>query len=151
MIAFHSPESGQVIDSFYGKCLHYNRPRARAAFPGRRSGSAGDRGGAAGIDRPSNLGNPVAVGEHSGRESGRESNGMSPEAAGEVPAVAEGGAGGDASELVPAGSSASDEASAETPKRMAAVLLHSSRGSAWTQWRSVPTFSPREKVPRKGG
>lgn len=35
-IAFHSPDSGQIIDSFYGKCLHFNRPQARAAFPGRR-------------------------------------------------------------------------------------------------------------------
>ena len=51
MIAFHSPEAGQVIDSFYGKCLRHNRPEARTAFPGRRSGSAGERGGAAGIDR----------------------------------------------------------------------------------------------------
>ncbi len=39
-IAFHSPEDGQVIDSFYGQCLRFNRPRAgrplpRAHFPGR--------------------------------------------------------------------------------------------------------------------
>jgi len=39
VIAFHSPESGQVIDSFYGKCLRFNRPQARAKYPGRRSGS----------------------------------------------------------------------------------------------------------------
>jgi hypothetical protein len=37
-IAFHSPEDGQVIDSFYGQCLRFNRPRAgrplpRAFFP----------------------------------------------------------------------------------------------------------------------
>ncbi len=35
-ISFHSPDSGQFIDSFYGKCLRFNRPQARAAFPGRR-------------------------------------------------------------------------------------------------------------------
>jgi hypothetical protein len=39
VIAFHSPESGQFIDSFYGKCLRHNRPQALAAFPGRRSGA----------------------------------------------------------------------------------------------------------------
>jgi len=38
-IAFHSPEAGQVIDSFYGKCLVFNRPQARGKFPGRRSGT----------------------------------------------------------------------------------------------------------------
>jgi hypothetical protein len=43
MIAFHQPDAGQVIDSFYGRCLHYNRPRARAAFPGPRSGWSDDR------------------------------------------------------------------------------------------------------------
>ena len=37
-IAFHSPEDGHVIDSFYGQCLRFNRPRAgrplpRAPFP----------------------------------------------------------------------------------------------------------------------
>lgn len=42
-IAFHRPEEGQIIDSFYGRCLHYNRPRARAAFPGPRTGSSGER------------------------------------------------------------------------------------------------------------
>jgi hypothetical protein len=35
-ISFHCPISGQFIDSFYGKCLRFNRPQARAAFPGRR-------------------------------------------------------------------------------------------------------------------
>lgn len=35
-ISFHCPVSGQFIDSFYGKCLRFNRPQARAAFPGRR-------------------------------------------------------------------------------------------------------------------
>lgn len=39
VIAFHSPEWGQLIDSFYGQCLKYNRSRALARFPGRRSGS----------------------------------------------------------------------------------------------------------------
>jgi len=37
VIAFHDPESGQLIDSFYGKCLRFNRPQALARFPGRRS------------------------------------------------------------------------------------------------------------------
>jgi hypothetical protein len=36
VIAFHSPLEGQVIDSFYGRCLRFNSPRVRAAFPGRR-------------------------------------------------------------------------------------------------------------------
>jgi hypothetical protein len=36
VISFHNPVSGQVIDSFYGRCLQFNRPQARAAFPGRR-------------------------------------------------------------------------------------------------------------------
>jgi len=40
VIAFHSPVSGQLIDSFYGKCLEFNRPQARAKFPGRRSGTS---------------------------------------------------------------------------------------------------------------
>ncbi len=35
-IAFRDPEAGQVIDSFYGKCLRFNRPREIAQFPGRR-------------------------------------------------------------------------------------------------------------------
>ena len=38
-IAFHEPAHGQAIDSFYGKCLHFNRPTQRAAFPGPRAGS----------------------------------------------------------------------------------------------------------------
>lgn len=37
-IAFHDPTSGQLIDSFYGHCLKFNRPRERAAFPGRSAG-----------------------------------------------------------------------------------------------------------------
>jgi len=36
VIAFHAPESGQLLDTFYGKCLRHNRPSARSAFPGRR-------------------------------------------------------------------------------------------------------------------
>jgi hypothetical protein len=36
-IAFHDPVAGQFIDSFYGKCLRFNRPRERSAFPGRRA------------------------------------------------------------------------------------------------------------------
>ena len=38
-IAFHDPDAGQLIDSFYGKCLHFNRPRQRAAYPGPRAGA----------------------------------------------------------------------------------------------------------------
>ena len=38
-IAFHDPESGQLIDSFYGRCLHFNRPRQKAAYPGPRAGA----------------------------------------------------------------------------------------------------------------
>ena len=38
-VAFHDPEHGQLIDSFYGKCLHFNRPRERAAYPGPRAGA----------------------------------------------------------------------------------------------------------------
>ena len=38
-IAFHEPATGQAIDSFYGKCLHFNRPARRAAYPGPRAGS----------------------------------------------------------------------------------------------------------------
>lgn len=78
VIAFHGPEEGQVIDSFYGRCLHYNRPRARAAFPGRRSGWAGERGEAAGFDRPSDLDTPVAAVEPWGRgskQSGEQTKG----------------------------------------------------------------------------
>ncbi len=37
VIAFHNPMAGQFIDSFYGKCLRFNRPQSRARFPGRRS------------------------------------------------------------------------------------------------------------------
>ena len=39
VIAFHAPEMGQLIDTFYGKCLRFNRPQARAKYPGRRSGA----------------------------------------------------------------------------------------------------------------
>ena len=38
-IAFHAPGAGQFIDAFYGKCLHFHRPRQRAAFPGPRTGA----------------------------------------------------------------------------------------------------------------
>ena len=38
VVAFHEPDAGQLLDSFYGRCLHYNRPRERAAFPGRSAG-----------------------------------------------------------------------------------------------------------------
>jgi hypothetical protein len=38
-IAFHDPAVGQAIDAFYGKCLHFNRPSRRAAYPGPRSGA----------------------------------------------------------------------------------------------------------------
>ena len=38
-IAFHDPVMGQAIDAFYGKCLHFNRPTQRAAYPGPRAGS----------------------------------------------------------------------------------------------------------------
>lgn len=38
-IAFHDPAAGQFIDSFYGKCLRFNRARDLAAFPGRRTRS----------------------------------------------------------------------------------------------------------------
>ncbi|WP_435015920.1 hypothetical protein TA3x_003477 [Tundrisphaera sp. TA3] len=36
-IAFHDPVAGQFIDSFYGKCLRFNRPRERSNFPGRHA------------------------------------------------------------------------------------------------------------------
>jgi hypothetical protein len=39
VVSFHSPEDGQLIDSFYGQCLKFNRPQIRGRFPGRRSGS----------------------------------------------------------------------------------------------------------------
>lgn len=38
-IAFHEPAAGQLIDAFYGKCLHFNRPRERSAYPGPRAGA----------------------------------------------------------------------------------------------------------------
>jgi hypothetical protein len=38
-IAFHDPIMGQAIDTFYGKCLHFNRPAQRAAYPGPRTGA----------------------------------------------------------------------------------------------------------------
>jgi hypothetical protein len=38
-IAFNNPEQGQIVDSFYGECLRFNRPQARARYPGRRSGA----------------------------------------------------------------------------------------------------------------
>jgi len=38
-IAFHDPIMGQAIDSFYGKCLHFNRPAQRAVYPGPRAGA----------------------------------------------------------------------------------------------------------------
>lgn len=33
VVAFHSPRDGQIIDSFYGQCLRFNRPQARPAGP----------------------------------------------------------------------------------------------------------------------
>jgi hypothetical protein len=33
VIAFHSPEEGHIIDSFYGQCLRFNRPQARGPLP----------------------------------------------------------------------------------------------------------------------
>ena len=38
-IAFHHPADGQLIDSFYGECLRFNRPQARRGYPGRRKGT----------------------------------------------------------------------------------------------------------------
>ena len=38
-IAFHDPAMGQAIDAFYGKCLHFNRPAQRSAYPGPRTGA----------------------------------------------------------------------------------------------------------------
>jgi hypothetical protein len=32
-VAFHRPEDGQVIDSFYGQCLRFNRPRSGSRTP----------------------------------------------------------------------------------------------------------------------
>jgi hypothetical protein len=43
VIAFHSAEWGQLIDSFYGQCLKFNRPQNRAKFPGRTAGPPFDR------------------------------------------------------------------------------------------------------------
>jgi hypothetical protein len=53
MIAFHRPEDGQIIDSFYGRCLHFNRPQVRAGYPGRRSGSPTAAEDVPAADRPS--------------------------------------------------------------------------------------------------
>ncbi|WP_422927929.1 hypothetical protein [Singulisphaera sp. PoT] len=69
VIAFHSPEAGQVIDSFYGNCLHHNRPRARSNFPGRRFGSACTPDEAAEIAKSSHPGPdaaPKTTPEHAG-------------------------------------------------------------------------------------
>ncbi len=38
-IAFHEPADGQILDAFYGRCLHFNRPAQRAAYPGARAGA----------------------------------------------------------------------------------------------------------------
>jgi hypothetical protein len=38
-IAFHDPVMGQAIDAFYGRCLNFNRPAQRAAYPGPRTGA----------------------------------------------------------------------------------------------------------------
>ena len=38
-IAFHDPVVGHAIDAFYGKCLRFNRPAQRAAYPGPRTGA----------------------------------------------------------------------------------------------------------------
>ena len=38
-IAFHDPTAGQLIDSFYAKCLLFNHPRERSAFPGPKAGA----------------------------------------------------------------------------------------------------------------
>lgn len=38
-ISFNHREQGQIVDSFYGECLRFNRPQARAKYPGRRSGA----------------------------------------------------------------------------------------------------------------
>jgi hypothetical protein len=37
VIAFQEAKAGQLIDAFHGERLGFNRPRARAQFPGRRS------------------------------------------------------------------------------------------------------------------
>lgn len=111
VIAFHRPEAGQVIDSFYGRCLHYNRPRARAAFPGRRFGSAGERGEAVSLNHPSG----VTAGEPSDPKSGPRGEGVKPSAAGERPSVTEEGDGKRPQRLVPAGFSEDDEALRREP------------------------------------
>jgi hypothetical protein len=44
IIAFHSLEDGHIIDSFYGQCLRFNRPRgslARAPYPVRPRSAIG--------------------------------------------------------------------------------------------------------------
>jgi hypothetical protein len=33
VIAFHSPEDGHLIDSFYGQCLRFSRPQGRGPLP----------------------------------------------------------------------------------------------------------------------
>lgn len=38
IVSFQDQVSGQLIDSFYGQCLKFNRARERAAFPGRAAG-----------------------------------------------------------------------------------------------------------------
>jgi hypothetical protein len=61
IIAFHHPEEGQIIDSFYGRCLHFNRPQTKADYPGRRSGSAGASEESQGIARSSNVDSPSDI------------------------------------------------------------------------------------------
>ncbi len=87
MIVFHRPEAGQIIDSFYGRCLHYNRARARAVFPGRRSGSAGDRNEAASIHRLSNLGTSEEKSEVSKRVPVQGDEEGNPQASQQQPSV----------------------------------------------------------------
>ena len=38
-VAFHAPVDGQLVDTFYGRCLHHTRPRNRSAYPGPRAGA----------------------------------------------------------------------------------------------------------------
>ncbi len=33
VVAFHSMSDGQIIDSFYGQCLRFNRPQSRGLLP----------------------------------------------------------------------------------------------------------------------
>ncbi len=33
VIAFHNARDGQIIDSFYGQCLRFNRPQSRTVLP----------------------------------------------------------------------------------------------------------------------